>query len=74
LIVLTYTGLNLPNAEGDKNKESFVRFYQAKFIHYRRLENIEVNGIVIKRYLNNDQIILLNNFRIYEFRLTNICF
>lgn len=49
-------GLNLPNAEGDKNKKSYVRFEQSRFMHFRRLTNISVNGLQIYRKLTPEQI------------------
>ena len=49
-------GLNLPNAEGDKDKKSYVRFEQSRFMHYRRLTNISVNGNEIYRSLTPEQI------------------
>lgn len=49
-------GLDLPNAEGDKNKKSYVRFEQSRFMHYRRITNISVNGSDVFRSLNEQQI------------------
>lgn len=49
-------GLNLPNAEGDKNKKSYVRFEQSRFMHFRRLTNISVNGLQIYRKLTPEQV------------------
>lgn len=49
-------GLNLPNAEGDRDKKSYVRFEQSRFMHYRRLTNISVNGKEIYRSLTTEQI------------------
>lgn len=49
-------GLNLPNAEGDKNKKSYVRFEQSRFMHFRRLTNISVNGLQLYRKLTPEQV------------------
>lgn len=48
--------LNLPNSDCDKNKLSYVRFEQARFLHYRRLENITIQGDVLYRSLTEPQI------------------
>lgn len=49
-----FEGLNLPNAEANGNKRSYVRFEQSRFMHYRRLTNISIN--VIYRKLSPEQI------------------
>ena len=49
-------GLNLPNAESDRNKKSYVRFEQSRFVHFRRLTNISINGLQIYRKLTSEQI------------------
>lgn len=54
---LMFTGLNLPNKEGNPDKKSFVRFEQSKFIHYRRIEKIKVNETVLTRKLSEEQLI-----------------
>ena len=51
-----FEGLNLPNAEANGNKRSYVRFEQSRFMHYRRLTNISINGNVIYRKLSPEQI------------------
>lgn len=51
-----FEGLNLPNAEANGNKSSYVRFEQSRFMHYRRLTNISINGNVIYRKLSPEQI------------------
>ena len=53
-----FEGLNLPNAE-DNNKKSYVRFEQARFMHYRRITNISINGITMHRCLKPEQIVEL---------------
>lgn len=54
-----FEGLNLPNAEGNNNKKSYVRFEQARFMHYRRITNISINGITMRRCLKPEQIVEL---------------
>ena len=51
-----FEGLNLPNSEGSKNKKSFVRFEQSRFMHYRRITNITINGANIYRSLTPEQV------------------
>lgn len=54
-------GLGLPNADHDENKLSYVRFDQAKFVHYRRIENIKVNDKILKRSVPKEKMIEVNN-------------
>lgn len=51
-----FEGLNLPNSEGNKDKKSYIRFEQSRFMHYRRITNITINGISIYRSLTPEQI------------------
>jgi len=51
-----FEGLNLPNSEGNKDKKSYVRFEQSRFMHYRRITNITINGLNIYRSLSSEQI------------------
>lgn len=66
-------GLNLPNADHEENKKSYVRFDQAKFVHYRRIENILVNDKVLTRKVKPEDIIELNKkfLEFMNFQLTN---
>ena len=68
-----YENLNLPNVEGNSDKKSYVRFDQCKFIHYRRIEYIKVNGRILKRSLSPEQIIEMNKkfLQFMNFSLTN---
>ncbi len=50
-----FEGLNLPNSEGNKNKKSYIRFEQSRFMHYRRITNITINGTNIYRSLTPEQ-------------------
>ena len=54
-------GLNLPNSDHDDNKISYVRFDQARFVHYRRIENIMVNDKVLTRKVDPKDMVVLNN-------------
>lgn len=51
-----FEGLNLPNAEANGHKKSYIRFEQSRFMHYRRLTNITINGNIIYRKLSPEQI------------------
>ena len=51
-----FEGLNLPNSEGNKDKKSYIRFEQSRFMHYRRITNITINGTSIYRSLTPEQI------------------
>lgn len=51
-----FEGLNLPNSEGYKDKKSYVRFEQSRFMHYRRITNITINGAIIHRSLTPEQV------------------
>lgn len=65
-------GLNLPNSDKDDCKISHVRFDQARFVHYRRIENIMVNGKVLKRSVSPDDMIEINKkfLEFMNFKLT----
>lgn len=65
-------GLGLPNADHDENKLSYVRFDQAKFVHYRRIENIKVNDKILKRSVSKEKMIEVNNkfLEFMNFQLT----
>ena len=65
-------GLNLPNADHDENKKSHVRFDQARFVHYRRIEHIKINDNIIKRSVNSDDMIEVNKkfLEFINFQLT----
>lgn len=65
-------GLNLPNAEHDENKLSYVRFDQARFVHYRRIENIMVNDKILTRKIKPEDIIEVNKkfLEFMNFQLT----
>lgn len=65
-------GLNLPNADHDDNKISQVRFDQARFVHFRRIENIKVNDKILKRSVNPESIIDVNKkfLEFMNFQLT----
>ena len=65
-------GLNLPNAEHDENKLSYVRFDQARFVHYRRIENIMVNDKVLTRKIKPEGIVEVNKkfLEFMNFQLT----
>lgn len=67
-------GLNLPNADHDENKKSHVRFDQARFVHYRRIEYIKINDSVIKRSVKPDDMIEVNKkfLEFMNFQLTKI--
>lgn len=54
-------GLNLPNAEYDENKLSYVRF-----VHYRRIENIVVNDKILTRKVKPEDMIEVNK-KFWEF-------
>lgn len=64
-----FEGLNLPNAEANGNKRSYVRFEQSRFMHYRRLTNISINGNVIYRKLSPEQITSLKEHFIEFMRI-----
>ena len=65
-------GLNLPNAEYDENKLSYVRFDQARFVHYRRIENIMVNDKILTRKVKPEDMIEVNKkfLEFMNFQLT----
>jgi hypothetical protein len=65
-------GLNLPNSAHDEDKISYVRFDQARFVHYRRIENIRVNDTVLKRSVKPEDIIEINKkfLEFMNFQLT----
>lgn len=57
--IFYFEGLNLPNSEANNDKKSYVRFEQARFMHYRRITNITINNRAIYRTLTSEQIKLL---------------
>ena len=61
------------NAEHDENKLSYVRFDQARFVHYRRIENIMVNDKVLTRKVKPEDMIEVNKkfLEFMNFQLTN---
>lgn len=65
-------GLNLPNADHNENKISHVRFDQARFVHYRRIEHIMVNDKVLIRKIKPDDMIEVNKkfLEFMNFQLT----
>lgn len=65
-------GIELPNADHDENKLSYVRFDQAKFVHYKRIENIKVNNKILKRSVPKEKMTEVNNkfLEFMNFQLT----
>jgi hypothetical protein len=65
-----FENLSLPNADCDKNKKSYVRFEQSRFLHYRRIENITINNMVIEKHLDAPQIVKLKEKFLEFMKLT----